>query len=125
MTRDTKASLHSSMRRNTRAAAGVVVFLLGGIAVWAATTEISGAVIASGNVVVDSNAKKVQHPTGGIVTEVRAHDGDHVRAGDLLVSLDPTVTRANLSIVSKDLDQLTAQKARLEAERDGLDNVSF
>ena len=125
MIRETKASLHTSMRRNTRAAVAVVVFLLGGIAVWAASTQISGAVIAPGNVVVDSNAKKVQHPTGGIVSEVRVRDGDHVRAGDLLVRLDETVTRANLSIVSKDLDQLTAQKARLEAERDGLDDVLF
>ena len=72
---------------------------------------------------VDSNAKKVQHPTGGIVTELRARDGDRVKAGDVLVRLDETVTRANLSIVSKDLDQLIAQKARLESERDGLEDV--
>ena len=65
----------------------------------------------------------MQHPTGGIVTEVRAHDGDHVKAGDLLVRLDQTVTRANLSIVSKDLDQLIAQKARLTAERDGREDL--
>jgi HlyD family secretion protein len=119
MTREIKSNIQLSMRRNIRAALALIVFLLGGIAVWAATTQISGAVIASGSVVVDSNAKKVQHPTGGIVTEVLAHDGDHVKAGDLLVRLDPTLTRANLSIVSKDLDQLTVQKARLEAERDG------
>jgi HlyD family secretion protein len=111
------------MRRNLRVAGAVIVFLLGGIAVWAATTQISGAVIAPGNVVVDSNVKKVQHPTGGIVTEVRARDGDRVKVGDLLVRLDETVTRANLSIVSNNLDQLIAQKARLEAERDGLPDV--
>jgi len=57
------------------------------------------------------------------VTEVRARDGDRVKAGNLLVRLDETVTRANLSIVSKDLDQLIAQKARLETERDGLEDV--
>lgn len=72
---------------------------------------------------VDSNAKKVQHPTGGIVTELRARDGDRVKAGDVLVRLDETVTRANLSIVSKDLDRLIAQKARLESERDRLEDV--
>ena len=73
--------------------------------------------------VVDSSAKKVQHPTGGIVSDLRVHDGDRVRAGDVLVRLDETVPRANLAIVSKDLDQLYAQKARLEAERDGLDSL--
>ena len=123
MKSDTKVSIQSSMRRNIRVALAVIVFLLGGIVVWATTTEISGALIAAGNVVVDSNAKKVQHPTGGIVTEVLARDGDRVKAGDLLVRLDHTLTRANLSIVSKDLDQLFAQKARLEAERDGQTDV--
>ena len=123
MTSEIKSTIQSSMRRNIRVALGLIVFLLGGIAVWATTTQISGAVIAPGSVVVDSNAKKVQHPTGGIVTEVRARDGDRVKAGDLLVRLDETVTRANLSIVSKDLDQLIAQKARLETERDGLEDV--
>jgi HlyD family secretion protein len=123
MTREIKSSIRLSMRRNIRAALALIVFLLGGIAVWAATTQISGAVIASGSVVVDSSAKKVQHPTGGIVTEVHAHDGDHVKGGDLLVRLDQTMTRANLSIVTKDLDQLVAQKARLQAEREGLDSV--
>jgi membrane fusion protein, type I secretion system len=123
MTGEIKSTIHSSLRRHIRAALALIVFLLGGIAVWAATTQISGAVIAPGSVVVDSNAKKVQHQTGGIVAEVRARDGDRVKAGDLLVRLDETVTRANLSIVSKDLDQLTAQKARLEAERDDLNEV--
>ena len=123
MTREIKSSIQLSMRRNIRAALALIVFLLGGIAVWAATTQISGAVIASGSVVVDSSAKKVQHPTGGIVTELHAHDGDRVKAGDLLVRLDQTMTRANLSIVTKDLDQLVAQKARLQAEREGLDSV--
>ena len=46
------------------------------------------------------------------MTELLARDGDRVKAGDLLVRLDQTLTQANLSIVSKDLDQLTAQKAR-------------
>jgi HlyD family secretion protein len=123
MTSENKLTIQSSMRRNIRVALALIVFLLGAIVVWATTTEISGAVIAAGNVVVDSNAKKVQHPTGGIVTELLARDGDRVKAGDLLVRLDQTLTRANLSIVSKDLDQLVAQKARLEAERDGQNDV--
>ena len=123
MTSENKLTIQASMRRNIRVALALIVFLLGGIVVWATTTEISGAVIAAGNVVVDSNAKKVQHPTGGIVTEVLARDGDRVKAGDLLVRLDQTLTRANLSIVSKDLDQLVAQKARLEVERDGQNDV--
>ena len=67
--------------------------------------------------------KKVQHPTGGVVGEVRVRDGDRVKAGDTLVRLDETVTRANLAIVHKGLIELYARKARLAAERDGTDTV--
>jgi HlyD family secretion protein len=70
-------------------------------------------------VVVDSNVKKVQHPTGGVVGEIRVRDGDRVKAGDLVVRLDETVTRANLAVVTKGLDELAARQDRLEAERDG------
>ena len=87
--------------------------------------EISGALIAPGTVVVDSNIKKVQHPTGGVVGQLLVHDGDHVKAGDLLVRLDDTVTRANLAIVTKALTELDARKARLEAERDGTETIKF
>ena len=75
--------------------------------------------IAPGKLVVDSNVKKVQHPTGGVVGELRVRDGDQVKAGDIVVRLDDTVTRANLAIVTKGLDELAARQARLEAERDG------
>ncbi|HEY1748850.1 MAG TPA: HlyD family type I secretion periplasmic adaptor subunit [Xanthobacteraceae bacterium] len=102
----------------------VVAFLAVGLGGWASTAEISGALIAPGSVVVDSNVKKVQHPTGGVVGEVRARDGDHVKAGDILVRLDETVTRANLAIVQKGLVELYARKARLAAERDAADTVA-
>ncbi|MBV9220456.1 MAG: biotin/lipoyl-binding protein, partial [Methylobacteriaceae bacterium] len=102
--------------------AGLLVFGLGG---WAATTELSGAVIASGQLVVDSDMKKVQHPTGGVVAELLVREGDLVKAGDLLIRLDDTKTKANLAIVSKTLDELLARQARDEAERDGAVGVTF
>jgi HlyD family secretion protein len=75
-------------------------------------------------VVVDSNVKKVQHPTGGVVGELYVRDGDHVKEGDMLLRLDETVTRANLAIVTKGLTELYARQARLAAERDGADTVA-
>ncbi|HVI67904.1 MAG TPA: biotin/lipoyl-binding protein, partial [Bradyrhizobium sp.] len=90
---------------------------------WAATVELSGAVITSGQVVVDSNVKKVQHPTGGIVGELRVRDGDRVKEGDIVVRLDETQTKANLLIVTKSLDELAARQAREEAEREGAGQV--
>jgi membrane fusion protein, type I secretion system len=114
-----------SMRRHLVAAIVVVLVLVVGVGGWAATAVISGAVVASGSLVVDTNVKKVQHPTGGIVGELRVRDGDRVRAGDVVVRLDETVTRANLAIVTKGLGELMARKARLESERDGLDTIAF
>jgi HlyD family secretion protein len=118
------ASARSSISRHVIVGCVVVAFLAVGLGGWASTAEISGALIAPGSVVVDSNVKKVQHPTGGVVGEVRARDGDHVKAGDILVRLDETVTRANLAIVTKGLTELYARKARLAAERDGADTVA-
>src|SRR5438045_4187671 len=114
-----------SIRRHLLAGVAVVILLAGGVGGWASSTEFAGAVIASGSVVVDSNIKKVQHLSGGIVGELRVHDGDRVRAGDVVVRLDDTVTRANLAIVSKGLDELTGRKARLEGERDGRQSIKF
>jgi HlyD family secretion protein len=113
----------ASIRQHIIVGAAVVIFLAFGVGGWASTAEISGALIAPGSLVVDSNVKKVQHPTGGVVGELHVHDGDRVKAGDLLIRLDETVTRANLAIVTKGLTELYARKARLGAERDGADAV--
>ncbi|MEP9349083.1 HlyD family type I secretion periplasmic adaptor subunit [Xanthobacter sp. KR7-225] len=93
--------------------------LLGTVGVWAATAPLSGAVIAQGQVVVESNVRRIQHPTGGVVGQILVNDGDRVKAGDVLVRLDETTARANLAMVDNQLNQLGARRARLEAERDG------
>ena len=118
MTDAVSPETRESIQRHMVAGVTVVLMLVGGVGGWASTTELSGALIAPGSIVVDSNIKKVQHPTGGVVGEVRVRDGDRVKAGDIVVRLDETVTRANLSIVTKGLNELAARKARLEAERD-------
>lgn len=100
----------------------VLVFGVGG---WAATTTISGAVIAPGRLVVDSNVKKIQHPTGGVVGELLVKEGDRVKQGDVLLRLDGTQARSSLGMVSKALDELSARRARNEAERDGAATVTF
>ena len=114
-----------SIRLHLMVGLAVVVVLAGGLGGWASTAEISGALIAPGSVVVDSNVKKVQHPTGGVVGELFARDGDLVKAGDVVVRLDDTVTKASLAIVTKNLDGLLARAARLEAEQRGLDKIVF
>jgi HlyD family secretion protein len=75
--------------------------------------------------VVESNIKKVQHPTGGIVALIPVKNGDRVQAGDTVLKLDDTQARANLGIVVSQLIQLTGRKARLETERDLADSILF
>ena len=114
-----------AIRRHFLAGIVIVLVLVIGVGGWASLTQISGAVIAPGILVVDSHVQEVQHPTGGIVAEILARDGDRVKGGDVLVRLDPTVTRANLAIVTRTLDELMARRARLMAERDDKPTVVF
>ncbi|MGF6428076.1 MULTISPECIES: HlyD family type I secretion periplasmic adaptor subunit [Bradyrhizobium] len=122
---DQPRNAHRSIRKHLIVGLAVVLVLGGGVGGWAATVPISGALIAPGSVVVESNVKKVQHPTGGVVGEVRVRDGDVVKAGDIVVRLDETVVKASLAIVVKTLNGLYARAARLEAEQQGRDKIAF
>jgi HlyD family secretion protein len=122
---DQNSDVARSIRRHLMAGLVASVALVGGAGAWAAVTNLSGAVVASGHFVVDSYVKKVQHPTGGVVGEILIGEGAEVNAGDVVMRLDATQTRANLAIVTKRLDELAARLARLEAERDDLPAITF
>jgi HlyD family secretion protein len=96
----------------------VVATILGGG--WFVFMPLAGAVVVPGNLVVQSNVKAIQHPTGGVVAEIKVQDGTRVNAGDLLVRLDATQAQASLQLISKQLDEARTKIARLSAERDGL-----
>ncbi|NBJ09730.1 HlyD family type I secretion periplasmic adaptor subunit [Microvirga arsenatis] len=119
-----KPSVHQRILRQSAIGGMAMIGLFGGtIGLWAATSTLSGAVVAGGQFVVDTSVKKVQHSTGGIVGELKVKEGDRVAQGDLLIRLDETVTRANLQVVAKQLDEYLGRQARLEAERDGAPDV--
>lgn len=107
------------MRMTAYAGLALLAVGVSTVGVWAATAPLAGAVIAPAQIVVDSNVRRIQHPTGGVVAEIRVNDGDHVRAGDVLVRLDETMTRANLALIENQLNQFWTRKARLRAEQDG------
>ena len=100
---------------------GLRVLLVAGLLAggWTVLMPLAGAVVVPGNLVVQSNVKTIQHPTGGVVAEIAVHNGMRVGVGDLLV-LDATQAQASLQMVSKQLDEVRARIARLLAERDGL-----
>ncbi len=103
----------------------LAAFLVFGIGGWSTIADLSGAIIAPGSVVVDRNSKKLQHRDGGIVSAINVRAGDKVEAGQVLLRLDDTQTKAELGIVRTQVIELTGRKARLLAERDGLTAIKF
>jgi HlyD family secretion protein len=101
----------------------IIVGVLGGG--WFVFMPLAGAVVVPGNLVVQSNVKQIQHPTGGVVADIKVQNGTRVSAGDLLVRLDATQAQASLQVVSKQLDETRARMARLVAERDGFAEIQF
>lgn len=114
-----------SLRRLTFVGTALIAVLAGTVGLWAATAPLASAVIANGRVVVESNVRKIQHPTGGVVARIYVRDGDHVKAGDLLLRLDDTNARATLALIETELHRLWIRKARLEAERSGQESFSL
>lgn len=118
-----KKSQHS-MNRHILSVWVLSVALVGGMGGWAASTSLSNAVVGQGTVIIDQNVKKIQHLTGGIVSELMATEGAHVQAGDVLLRLDSTSVKANLAIIDSNLAQLYVRRARLQAERIGATEFS-
>src|SRR2546425_12620640 len=101
-----------TIRRLNLIGFAAIVVMIGGVGGWAATSQLAGAVIAPGSIVVESNVKKVQHPTGGIVGEILVRGGDVVKEGQVVMRLDGTVTRAALGIGRSPLDERRSREAR-------------
>ncbi|AFO89737.1 HlyD family type I secretion periplasmic adaptor subunit (plasmid) [Phaeobacter inhibens] len=99
--------------------------LVGGLGQWAATAEISGAVIASGSIKVEQNRQVVQHPYGGVVDEVLVSEGDLVEEDALLLRLEPSELLAERQIVEGQLAETLARRSRYSAERDEAEEVTF
>lgn len=102
-----------------------LALLVGGFGTWSVTTDISGAIIAPGQIESEQNRQVVQHPDGGVIDEIEVKEGDLVEAGDILIRLDPEQLQSELTIVQNQLFELIARRGRLEAERDGADRIVF
>jgi membrane fusion protein, type I secretion system len=114
-------ALSSELRTGLRVLIAAVV-VVGG---WGTFVPLGGAIVTPGVIVVESKTKKVQHPSGGIVSQINVKDGSRVAAGDLLVRLDETQARANNQMLAKQLEQVQMRIARLIAERDGAADITL
>ncbi len=103
----------------------MAVCLVVGCGGWAALAKLEGAVVTTGSVKVDQNLKEVQHRDGGIVKALAVRQGDLVKAGQILATLDDVPVRAELLIVKSQLAESLGRKAKLIAERDNLASITF
>jgi HlyD family secretion protein len=100
-------------------------FLIGGLGVWSVYTTLAGAVIAPGQIEVSQRAQVVQHLDGGLIAAILVEEGERVAAGDVLLRLDGSALRSEFAIIRTQVMELSARRARLEAQRDEAGFVSF
>lgn len=117
--------VQNSIRRHLVVGLTALAVIGGGLGAWAGIATLAGAVVAGGTLVVESSVKKVQHPTGGVIGELLVKEGSHVEAGEIVIKLDETQTKANLQVITNGIDELMAREARLDAERNGAAKVEF
>lgn len=106
---------------------GMWVLLLGfgGFLIWALFAPLDAGVPAPGVVSVESQRKTVQHLTGGIVEKILVKEGDAVKAGQVLVVLNPVQAKAQLGIVRSQYLSARAMESRLLAEYEGKSAIGF
>ena len=102
-----------------------LLVLVGGFGTWAVMAQITGAVIASGQIEVDRNRQVIQHPDGGVVDVILVQEGDAVVKGGILIRLDASLLKSELAVVEGQLFEIIARRGRLEAERDGETALTF
>jgi HlyD family secretion protein len=124
---DGSLSVRTSWSFERELRTGLRILLVAGVlgGGWFFFVPLAGAVVVPGNLVVQSNVKTIQHPTGGVVAEIKVKNGDRVYGGDLLVRLDATQAHASLEVVNKQLVEVRAKMARLTAERDDLPQLTI
>ncbi|MDI9228254.1 HlyD family type I secretion periplasmic adaptor subunit [Serratia bockelmannii] len=111
--------------RHLRLGGWLVLLGFGGFLLWGLLAPLDKGVPVSGSVVVAGNRKAVQHPSGGVVSQIQVHEGDRVRAGQVLLLMDTVDSRTQRDALRSQQLSNAAQRARLQAERDGLQAIAF
>ncbi len=121
----TRRGIYLSSRTPSLIGFAAITAFLAILVLWSALAPLSGAAIAPGTLQVEGRRQAVQHPYGGVITELRVQDGDQVVKGQVLVTLSDADPRARLEVLLAERDALLAEEARLIAERDGRDEPLF
>jgi HlyD family type I secretion membrane fusion protein len=118
-------SINREGQRLTLYGFAVVGVFFGGLVTWSALAPLDSAVVAPGQVIVESNRKSIQQESGGVIKEIRRRDGELVEAGDVLITLDDTRPRATYQVALSRFRELKALQARLLAEEEDAESVAF
>ena len=102
---------------------GGVVVLVGGLSAWSVFASISGAVIASGRVVVENRNQVVEHIDGGTVSEILVREGDAVARDEVLLRFSDSLLRSEEAILESQYADLVARRNRLETEFRGAEAI--
>lgn len=121
----TPVTVNTDARSYTRFGWFIVIAGVGGFLLWASLAPLDKGVPVSGTVIVATNKKEVQHPTGGTVQQILVKEGDVVQAGDPLVLLNDVQAKADADTARVQYFTARATEARLLAERDGKQVITF
>ncbi len=121
----TPASPRSRLRGVTLGGNLLMLCFVLGLGTWSSFAPLESAAIASGVVEPESSRKTIQHLEGGIVSKILVSDGDIVRGGQVLIALDDTRARAEVQSLQGQLWDAMARDARLRAEQQQWDRVTF
>ncbi|MHA6313803.1 HlyD family efflux transporter periplasmic adaptor subunit [Pantoea sp. S-LA4] len=86
---------------------------------WASNFELDEVTVGVGKVIPSSHEQIIQSLEGGILKELKVHEGDVVEAGQVLALLDPTQIDSGLQESTGRLRAALATSARLQAETAG------
>jgi len=103
----------------------IIITTFFGFGIWAATAPLAGSLAAPGTVIVPGKLRNIQHLEGGIIKGVHVQEGEIVKAGQLLITLDPVQAQATVARLRNQLDTQLALEARLNAERSGAETITF
>jgi len=123
--KDWSNTVPTGLRTPTLFGLFILIVSMAGFGIWAVTAPLQSAVVASGRFVAKGQNKVIQHLEGGIIRHIRVKEGDHVKRGDVLISLDDTGSKANLRLLNHRHNRLKAQQARLIAESKWSDEIRF
>jgi len=98
---------------------------VGVFGIWASLAPLESSIPASGKVIVASNNQVIQNLEGGIIHDLLVRDGTHVKKGEPIIILDATQASSQLKTIEAQYYEYLALEARLLAERDHKEGISF